>query len=105
MRAAQVVELIGDEQPLKIVGTSSLADELRQLLTECGRLAPDDASPAAIVETTGEPAEIETSLAQVADLGTVVLAGPVPAEPISLDLYTDLHVRGLTLVGMPPGCR
>ena len=58
--------------------------------------------PAVVVEETGEPAEIERALAQVEDLGTVVLAAPVADPEAMIDLYADLHVRGLTLVTAPP---
>ena len=73
-----------------------LADALRD------RLAGPAAPPAAIVDTTGDPAGIAGGLARVDDLGTVVLAGPVPEGPVALDLYADVHVRGLTVVGVAP---
>ena len=61
------------------------------------------ANPSAVVVAeTGEPAEIERALAQVEDLGTVVLAAPVTETEAMIDLYADLHVRGLTLVTAPP---
>ena len=58
--------------------------------------------PAVVVEETGDPAEIERALAQAEDLGTVVLAAPVSEQEAAIDLYADLHVRGLTLVTAPP---
>jgi hypothetical protein len=56
--------------------------------------------PAVVVDTIGSAEAIAEATRSVADLGAVVLAGPT--EPfISLDLYPDVHLRGLTLVGVP----
>ena len=57
--------------------------------------------PAVIVDTIGSGAmRSPTATRRVADLGAVVLAAPT--EPsVSLDLYPDVHLRGLTLVGIP----
>lgn len=57
--------------------------------------------PELVVERTGTADGVRAALAQVADLGTVVLAAPLSA-PVELDLYADLHVRGLTLLGAAP---
>ena len=46
--------------------------------------------------------EIESALERVDDLGTIVLAGPLPDATVRLNLYADVHVRGLTLLGIPP---
>jgi hypothetical protein len=81
----------------EVVGAGPLADALR------ARLAAPAAPPAAIVDTTGDAAAIADALARVDDLGTVVLAGPPPDGPVALDLYADVHVRGLTVAGVPPG--
>ena len=78
----------------EVVGAGALADALR------ARLRAPGTPPAAIVDTTGDPAALADALARVDDLGTVVLAGPPPGEPVALDLYADLHVRGLTLIGV-----
>ncbi|HEX6652234.1 MAG TPA: hypothetical protein VF072_05785 [Thermoleophilaceae bacterium] len=61
---------------------------------------PPGAEP--VVETTGEPVAVEAALRDAPDLGIVVLAGPVPDRPPPVDLYGDLHVRGLTVVCVPP---
>ena len=100
MNAATAIASLPDGEGLvEVVGTSALADEVRRLLGERIRLPRADERPTAIIETTGEPAALETALQRVDDLGTVVLAGPLPTRPLALDLYSDLHVRGLTLVG------
>jgi hypothetical protein len=61
---------------------------------------PSGAEP--VVETTGEPMEVVAALRRAPDLGFVVLAGPLPEQPPAIDLYGDLHVRGLTVVCVPP---
>lgn len=103
MSAAAAIGALGDGQGLvEVVGTGPLAQEVRRRLGERVRRGHPDARPAAIIETTGEAAAVEAALQRVEDLGTVVLAGPLPNRPHALDLYEDLHVRGLTLVGVPP---
>jgi threonine dehydrogenase-like Zn-dependent dehydrogenase len=59
-----------------------------------------DARPAAIVDTTGDPGRIRDALARLEDLGTLVLAGETGDRPLELDLYPDVHVRGLRIVGV-----
>lgn len=90
--AAQAVEVIG-ETPLGL-----------RLRERYGAAVPprEGPSPEVVIETTGQHAEIQAALARVADLGTVVLAGPMVAAPVALDLYPDLHYRGLTVVGLLP---
>ena len=81
-----------------VVGDGALAARLRESLP-----APSSTgAPDAIVETTGDPAAIADALRRLDDLGTLVLAGPAPRGPVALDLYADLHVRGLTVVGVAP---
>jgi hypothetical protein len=64
-------------------------------------MSPDreqDKRPRRLVDETGDVAEIERLLGLVADLGEVVLAGPPLPSEGTIDLYRDLHVRGLTLI-------
>jgi hypothetical protein len=82
---------------VEIVGHGPLAQALREQLSSPLSIGVE--RPAAIVETTGDAEAIREALARVDDLGTVVLAGPPPGAGVALDLYADLHVRGLTLVG------
>ncbi len=84
---------------VEIVGEGPLADELRQRLGDRAQAHPNS-RPTAIIETTGEPAAIVSALQRVEDLGTVVLAGPCPSDAVALDLYADVHVRGLTIIGV-----
>lgn len=84
---------------IDVTGDGELAATLRSRLA--ARAARDaDVAPAAVIETTGAPAAIAAALARLDDLGTLVLAGPPAPEPVALDLYADLHVRGLTVVGI-----
>ena len=87
-----------DAAPVEVLGEGAAAAQLREAL---GR--PGDGRPAVVVDTTGDPARIADALERLDDLGTLVLAGPTPSGPVPLDLYSDLHVRGLTVVGVPPG--
>jgi threonine dehydrogenase-like Zn-dependent dehydrogenase len=87
-----------DATRVAVVGAGGLARAVRHRLGE--RASVGGERPAAIVETSGTRDGIEAALRDVADLGTVVLAGPRPAEPFALDFYADLHVRGLTVMGI-----
>jgi hypothetical protein len=80
--------------PVEILGDGALAGRLRS------RLPQGPGRPTAVIDTTGDPAAVRDALGRVADLGTVVLARPLPATGTA-DLYGDLHVRGLTVIGVP----
>jgi threonine dehydrogenase-like Zn-dependent dehydrogenase len=85
---------------VEVTGAGPLAAEARRLLAADGRLAPDGhEAPDAIVETTGDPAVIVAATERVAAMGTIALAGE-PQGPLRLDVYKDVHVRGLRLVGI-----
>jgi threonine dehydrogenase-like Zn-dependent dehydrogenase len=56
----------------------------------------------AIVEATGDFKRVRDALRACPDLGTVILAGPIGDSPPALDLYADVHVRGLTVVCRRP---
>jgi threonine dehydrogenase-like Zn-dependent dehydrogenase len=98
MTFEELVATLGDTaRPLEVVGDGPLAQRLRDRLDAAGGDAP-----ATIVETTGTEAALRLALTRVAKLGTVVLAGPPPVEDPALDLYVDVHVRGLTIIGVEP---
>lgn len=91
-----------DGQPVAVTGSGLVASEARHLLREQGRLVGEGGTPAAaVVETTGDPSELARAIENVETMGTVVLAGEPLARTYDLDLYPDVHVRGLTLVGIP----
>jgi threonine dehydrogenase-like Zn-dependent dehydrogenase len=82
---------------VEVTGSGLVAAEARRELGE--RLAPTGSQePAAIVETTGDPATVIDATERVQDLGTVVLAGEPRGRTYRIDLYPDVHVRGLRLV-------
>ena len=97
--ASRAALLVADAAgPVEVTGDGAVAQVVAARLgVEPGR---QHDGPAAIVETTGRPEAIVDALARVADLGTVVLAGPPPAEGLEHDLYGDVHLRGLRLVGV-----
>ncbi len=86
-------------RPVEVTGSGALASAIRTELDVTQ--GSSDERPGTVVVTSGDVAEIQEALARVRDLGLVVLvAAPTPDAP-RLDLYTDLHVRGLTVVGVP----
>jgi threonine dehydrogenase-like Zn-dependent dehydrogenase len=100
LAAAAIAALAPSDEPVEVLGESALARAVRSRL---GARVGGDTRPAAVVDTTGDPRVIQHAMERVADLGTVVLAGPPPGEAVALDLYADLHVRGLTVIGIEPG--
>lgn len=95
--------LAGRSGAVDVTGVGLVATIARLLLGErvsaLGAKAP---RPEAIVETTGDPDRIAAATRRVADLGLVVLAGDSTGRQLDLDLYPDVHVRGLELVGVAP---
>ena len=77
-----------------VEGTGVGAEAVGELL---GELAHGPNPPRAIVVASGGVAAIERALRSVADGGSVIVVEPTPDE-VPLDLYGDLHVRGLKLV-------
>jgi threonine dehydrogenase-like Zn-dependent dehydrogenase len=58
--------------------------------------------PRAIVDTTGDPSLIVDATQRVANLGTIVLVGESLGRTAEMNLYPDVHARGLTLIGVAP---
>ena len=87
--------------PVEVLGTGALAEVVRALLAERGRDAGGPGRPAAIVDTPGDAAALRAALGRLDDLGSLVLAAP-PADTLDLDLYPDIHVRGLRIHGVAP---
>ncbi|MGH3112014.1 MAG: hypothetical protein ACRDOP_00935 [Gaiellaceae bacterium] len=70
------------------------------------RLGPDLArddypTPTAAIDATGDPDVITSVLGRVSELGTVALAGEAAGRVLDLNLYADVHLRGLRVVGIP----
>jgi hypothetical protein len=86
---------------VEVTGNGLIAHQVRTLLGDDGREAGVE-PPKAIVDTTGDPAVIADATRRLADLGTLVLVGETLGGNVELNLYPDVHVRGLTLVGIAP---
>jgi hypothetical protein len=80
---------------VKVTGQGLLARQLR----ERGLDGETGQPPLAVVETTGLGPELTEACGVVADRGLVVLAAPA-SEQVDIDLYRDVHRRGLVLVGV-----
>lgn len=81
---------------VQVLGEGPLAEHVGRLLpTRFG-----SGRPHAMIETTGSEANVQRAISDVETLGTVVLAAPVDAEVVNVSGYTDIHVRGLTVVGL-----
>lgn len=101
--AREACAAVGKSPPhsVAVTGRGLVATFVRTLLGERlleGQVA--DTLPRSIIETTGDPSVIADSTRRVASLGLVVLAGEAAGRPIELDLYPDVHVRGLQLIGV-----
>ncbi|MGH3004332.1 MAG: hypothetical protein ACRDOS_00195 [Gaiellaceae bacterium] len=85
-----------------VPGRGVVAEWVRRLLDPPAQYDDDRSSraPRAIVETRSDAGSITAATGRLADLGTLVLAGEGGSESLSLDLYPDVHVRGLRIVGV-----
>jgi threonine dehydrogenase-like Zn-dependent dehydrogenase len=86
---------------VEVTGNGLVAAQVRALVGDDVRAAGVD-RPTAIVDTTGDPAMIGDATRRLADLGTLVLVGESVGRITTLNLYQDVHLRGLTLVGVAP---
>jgi hypothetical protein len=90
---------------VEVTGSGLTAHQVRALLGNGSPASSEHARfarPSAIVETTGAAPVIIEATKRLADLGTLVLVGESPTYELEMNLYPDVHVRGLTLVGVPP---
>jgi hypothetical protein len=94
-RAATLARSFGG--PATVNGRGLLARFTRILL---GLEDEEPDRPAVIVDTVGSAAAIGAAVHRLADMGALVLAAPTEAT-VSLDLYPDVHLRGLTVAGVP----
>lgn len=94
-RAATLARSFGG--PVTVNGRGLLARFTRILLGLEGE-EPD--RPAVIVDTVGSATAIGAAASRLADMGALVLAAPTEAT-VSIDLYPDVHLRGLTVAGVP----
>ena len=85
---------------IEVIGSGLIAHVVRLLVGDgSGRSAE---RPRAVVDATGDPAVIVDATRRVADLGTVVLVGEALGRRTEMNVYEDVHMRGLTLVGVAP---
>jgi hypothetical protein len=86
----------GASTDVEVLGDGAVARLVRRL-SDAPR---PETAPRVVVDLTGDPEAIRGALARLADLGTLLLARD-PSVPLDLDLYPDVHVRGLRVVGVP----
>jgi hypothetical protein len=102
--AAAAVEDLAPES-VEVSGSGLIARRVRAVLRNGATTATESFStseaPRAIVEATGGTAAILDATRRVADSGLVVLAGET-FDRVPMNLYPDVHVRGLTLLGVSP---
>jgi hypothetical protein len=90
---------------VEVTGSGLIARQVRALLgngsSASGQSAPIE-RPTAVIDTTGDASVIVDATRRLVDLGTLVLVGESLGYELEMNLYPDVHVRGLTLVGIPP---
>lgn len=101
--AEEAVQALTSFEPsrIEVYGIGLVAHLVRRIVGCPDRGRATD-RPAAIVDTTGLARQIAGAMKRLDDLGTLVLAGPSVELPLPLDLYWDVHRRGLRLVGVAP---
>jgi hypothetical protein len=101
--AREAAGAVDGRGPIEVIGKGVVAAMVRRLAPAASADGSSDGgSPAAIVDTTGDPATLAAAARRLADLGTLVLAGEPLGRRLSVDLYPDVHRRGLRLVGVAP---
>jgi hypothetical protein len=85
---------------IDVVGRGLIALQVRALLGDSA--LERGIEPRVIIETTGDPSAIVDATRRVAALGTVALVGEPLERRAEMNLYPDVHMRGLTLVGVSP---
>jgi hypothetical protein len=100
--ATRVVEATRARNLVDVVvpGRGLLATQVRQLLGD-GSTDTSGGSPACIVDTTGSPEVVTDLLSSLENLGALVAAGPVAGRTFPLNVYSDIHARGLHVIGIP----
>jgi hypothetical protein len=84
---------------IEVVGTGFLAALVRTLLGS--KSIPPGSGPEVVVDVTGDPDELVAATRRLEPMGSLMMMGE-SVRPLDIDLYPDVHVRGLRLVGLPP---
>jgi hypothetical protein len=84
---------------VEVVGRGLVAGLIRMMLGVPSGAAP--ASPIAIVTTVADQDVLTACMSRLESLGTLVVVGESRGG-VDIDLYRDVHVRGLHLVGVAP---
>jgi hypothetical protein len=79
-----------------VLGYGLMAELLRNLLPES-----TPAIPEIMIDTTGLPEHISEATATLPRLGHLILTAPPRTSDVELATYRDLHVRALTVTGVP----
>jgi hypothetical protein len=104
-RAAVAAVEHADPVSVEVTGSGLIAHQVRALL---GNGSPESSEsarldrPIAVVDGTGDVSVIVDATERLTNLGTLVLVGESRGHELEMNLYPDVHVRGLTLVGIPP---
>ena len=101
--SAEIAAHLADFPPhlIEVFGRGLVAREVRRRLNVNGSEG-EAVVPMAIADTTGDPNVIEAAIHRLGNIGTLILAGPSLGRPFPLDLYADVHVRGLADRHRPP---
>ena len=83
-----------------VIGSGVVASYIREALPRSADTTTE--APTVIVDTTGDPSAIIEATRRLATLGTLVLAGEAREPGFPMNLYPDLHVRGLHVIGVAP---
>jgi len=85
--------------PVDVLGAGLLAALVRERVAPPRLGRPTD--PGGVVDTTGDPEQIVAATGRVVSGGVVVLGGETLGRALEINLYKDVHVRGLRVVGVP----
>lgn len=98
--ARHAAAAVADLSPgsIEVIGSGLIAHLVRVLVGDDSVRSAEH--PGAVVDATGDPAVIVDAARRVADLGTVVLVGEPLGRRVEMNIYEDVHMRGLTLVGV-----
>jgi hypothetical protein len=88
-------------QSVRVHGRGLVAALVRQLVAANSSIgAPEGLH--AVIDTTGRPDVLLAATRELANGGLLVLAGEPLGRHLTIDLYPDIHRRGLQLVGVAP---